>query len=407
MYAKKEKKMKPKTIRRAKAIKVGSAIIILLAGAGMMQLLGNSKAESKKRAEKPEFRLVETMIPYAETIKLQVEANGTIESKEQITLVSQVSGKLVYAKGNLKSGLFVEKDELILQLDTREAENALYLHRANLINAIVKMIPEFLSDDVQVYQKWNNYLSSLSIEKATPELPQPESDREKIKVSLHQVFNQYYAVKNAELHLEYHSIRAPFSGTIHGEGISAGTIIPAGKNLAILEDAVHLEIKVPLTLNQITMLDPENNGEVSIHSEGNSTPLQGKIVRQERRLESQSQSLFLHIALENPTLEPAFLPGNYVSLQISGRELTNVCRIPRHLLQEENQVYTYQNAALHKTEVQVMGFLGNEALILNQLPQEAELITSILQKPIPGMPLAKIDHSQSAESNDLMAALAK
>ena len=373
-------------MKKQLVIKISSVVIIIAAGFLGMTALSSSNKHSNERVSKPEVRTVNTKAVNFGNHVLQVEGNGVIQSQRMLNIVSEANGVVLYAKNNLKDGTFVEEGEVILEIDPREVENNLYSLRSSFLNAVASLLPDMKIEDKQVYQKWFDYFNSIEIKKDLPDLPHVTNQQEKIKLSSRDIFTKYYSVKNQEILLSKYKIKAPFDGFITSNGIIENSYISKGQNLFSISDAKNLEIAVPLLVEEINMIDFSSAPLVKIYSDKSGKNfMQGKILRKETNLDRNSQTLNVYVSFNNASMNPYFLPGNYVNLKIEGKHLENVAAIPRNLVTNEGFVYTMEGGKLAKEEIELITVQGNKAIIKNTLPENTVLVTTILQKPLIGM----------------------
>ena len=366
---------------------------VLAIGIIIMLVLGSTDKESKKRDLKPEIRTVTTQTVAFGNMNLEITGYGTIRSQNELNVVAEASGKVVFAKNNLKNGTFVKKGELVLEIDPRETENNLFSLRSNYLKAIASLLAEMRIENVKIYKKWSNYFESIDIEKPIPELPKDLTSREKIKLSARDILTKFYAVKNQEILLTKYRITAPFDGFLKSNGIIENSIIARGMPIYKITDVKNLEIAIPLLSEDINMIDFKSSPDVTLFSEKSDDVLKGKIIRKEATLSKNSQTLNVYVAFKNNNLNTYFLPGNYIRTSIKGKYLKNVARIPRHLVDNENFVYTMVNEKLNRVKVDVITIQNNYAVIKNTLPEKTKIVTTILQKPLLGMGLKSINES--------------
>lgn len=370
-----------------------SVIGVLSIGVVIMIALGSSEKKSNKRDLKPEVRTVTTQTVAFGNMNLEITGYGTISSQNELNVVAETSGKVVFAKNNLKNGTFVKRGELVLEIDPREAENTLFSLRSNYLKAIASLLAEMRIENVSIYKKWSNYFESIDIEKQIPELPRNLTSREKIKLSARDILTKFYAVKNQEILLTKYKITAPFDGFLESNGIIKNSIISRGMPLYKITDAKNLEVAIPLLAEDINMIDFSKNPSVTLYSEKSDDVIKGQIIRKEANLKKNSQTLDVFVAFKNNNLNTYFLPGNYIRTSIKGKYLRNVARIPRHLVDNDNFVYTMVNDKLDRVKVDVITIQNNYAVIKNTLPKKTKIVTTILQKPLLGMGLKSINES--------------
>ena len=373
-------------LNKSTMIKLGSVIGILVLGFLIMIALGSTEKESNKREVEPEIRLVETQSINFEDLVLEIEGNGVIESKKTLNVISEAAGPVLYAKNDLKDGTFVREGELILEVDSREVENTLYTMRSEFLNSLALVLPEIKVEDPETYNKWSNYFYNLDIHQTIPELPDISNSQEKIKLSTRSVFSKYYAVKNQEILLSKYKIVAPFSGYIKSNGVVVGSFVSKGTNLFTLNDAVNVEISIPLLVDEVNLINFSSPPTVKIFPDKHEAEVvYGKIYRKETLLNRNSQTLNVYVSFTNGSLNSFFLPGNYVKVKIEGMELHDVAKIPRYVVDNEQYVYTMEEGKLARRKIELVTIQGNDAIIKNSGIEEMKIITTILQKPLIGM----------------------
>lgn len=380
--------------KKSTLIKTGSFVGIVILGILIMFVLGSTEKESNKREVEPEVRLVKTESVLFGDLVLEIEGNGVIESQKTLQVICQAPGEVMFAKNDLKDGTFVQRDELILQIDYREVENRLYTLRSEFVNSVALVLPEIKIEDEQAYRKWYEYFSKLDIHEKIPELPEISNSQEKTKLSTRGIYSKYYAVNNQEILLSKHKIVAPFTGYIKSNGIIKGSYVSTGQHLLTLSDARNVEIAVPLLIDEVNRINFSAPPVVKIYTDKNKNDvLFGKIYRKETLLNRNSQTLNVYVSFQNSKLNTSFLPGNYVSVKIDGMKMNDVAKIPRYIVDNDNHVYTMEDGKLARRKVEVIAIQGDVAIIKNTVRGDMKIITTILQKPLIGMDIKSANES--------------
>ena len=375
-------------------------LIILVFGISGWYLLSNTANETQKRDVKPPIRTVNTESVIFGNLNLQIAGNGIVESKSVLDVVSEVSGKIDFAKNSLKNGTFVKKGEVVVKVDAREVENNLYSLRSDFINAVASLLPDLKVEGNELYDRWFSYFSLIDIHSNLPELPEVSNLQEKIKLSSRQIFTKYYAVQNQEILLSKYIIRAPYDGYIKSKGVIEESFISRGQNLFTIEDVYNLEIAVPLLIDEFNQIQFNNGTEVIIGSDNTEKELNGKLIRRDPVLDRNSQSLKVYVAFSNFSMIPDFLSGNYVNVKIKGKKLENVAAIPRHLVDSENNVYTIVDGKLAKEKLDIVEIQKEKVIVANRYENDLEIVTTILQKPLIGMQIKSLNHVVENDSTD-------
>ena len=247
----------------------------------------------------------------------------------------------------------------------------------------------------ELYNKWSDYYNEIDINKPIQDLPEITDQREKNQAISNNLYTQYFAVKNSEITLSKHTIVAPFDGYITSSGIVKDSYINYGQKLVSLQDVTHIEISVPLLLEDAKWIDFPNNPKVKVYWENDSNSwAYGKIYRKENQLNRDSQSINVFVSLENKALNQNLFPGNYVRVVIEGIAIPNVATVPRNIINNDNQIYFIDDSSrLGRALVNVVSMQGDLALIENSLSDSTKIVTSILQKPLLGMPIEDMSNA--------------
>lgn len=379
--------------KKSTILKILSFFLILIIGVFGMKMLGSSKKQTKKRAVVQEVRKVETQLLTHGDVQIKIEGNGTIKAQKTVDIVSEVQGIVTFAKNDLKSGTYVKKDEIICKIDPRQAENSFHSQYAEFMRVLISFLAYTNSESEDLYNKWSKYSNELDINKPIKDLPEITDPREKNQAINNNILTQYYAVKNAEIALSKHTIFAPFDGYITSNGIVKDSYVNFGQKLVSLQDVTNIEIPVPLLLEDAKWIDFSKNPKVKVYW-GNDPDswTYGKIYRKENQLNRNSQSINVFVSLENKTLNQNLFPGNYVRVLIEGITIPNVATIPRNIVDNDNQIYFVDDSSkLGRMRVNIVSVQGDMILIEKSLRDSLRIVTSILQKPLLGMPIEDVN----------------
>ena len=379
-------------MRKNTVLKVSAVPAILLVGVFAMQALGSTKREANKRETPPEARAVETQRVEFADLRLQVEGNGVVESERTLNMISEANGRVTFAKNDLKDGTFVRQGEMIVKIDSRDVANELYGLRSDFMNAVASVLPELRLDDARIYKRWFDYFNALDISTPIPELPEITNAQEKIKVSTKDIIGKYYSVRNQEILLSKHTISAPFDGYISSNGVIENSFVSTGQQLFTLTDPKNVVVSVPLMVQESQSIDFSSVPKVTIYAdEGSEETKVGKILRKETMVDRNSQTVNVYVSFTNKKLDPNFLPGSYVHVAIQGKMLRGVAPVPRHLLDSQDFVFTMEDGALSRQQLEVVAYRGDQAIVRNTVPGGTVVVTTILQKPLVGMDVRSIN----------------
>lgn len=371
--------------KRRNALTVLSSAAVLAIGIAALLLLTSFKAEAAKTEQTVDTRTVRTAIltPGPQTVSLI--SGGFLEPARSLDLYSSLPGRVSYSLNGLKSGTRVVEGDLLLGLDDRRARLVFENARFDLISSVSRFIGAAGMDDIS-REAWNRYLADLSTAEFTGLPKQPESNQRLTLLSATMgVAAAGYSFNTAALDLADHQLRAPFSGTLTGSGILEGSQVLPGTVLATLVDTDSMELSLSIPAEELKFVaigDP-----VTITRRDSDTLLEGIVTGMEPLLKAGSQTAGI-LALFDNKETAGWLPGTYVNANIRGRRFESAYRVPRGMLVEK-RLPVYADGYLELLSVQVLAIDGGDVLLAADLHQEIELVETLLQNPIEGLPLQR------------------
>jgi membrane fusion protein, multidrug efflux system len=232
--------------------KVITIACCLLLVAAMGMVLANNKAKIDKAAQPVKEN---TVIPVkATTVKEEsfnkaFTINGTTAPAKEVTIASEVQGKLVGLY--IDNGDVVRAGQVIATLDAS-------VHQAQLRSIEASIAKAHL--DLQ------RYTHLISLGGATP------MQAETVQLQINSLLAEKKAVLEQMAHMQ---IRAPFSGKIENVAVEKGSFVSYGTVLGQLIDNAALKINVYLSEQEAFQVQPGQT--VAIHSVVLDQPKAGTI----------------------------------------------------------------------------------------------------------------------------------
>lgn len=208
--------------------------IISLAVIGLIgfTLYGNKeemKAEAKLAEVTSEAIPVEVTSLQNKAIQGQVEADGVLVAKTDLTLLSETQGKII--RVFKEKGSYTQKGELLAKVESDIIESEVEAAKTNL---------EKLQSDLERFTK-------LAKEDAVT-----KRQLEEVKIGVKNAESQYRAAKKR---LENTEIRATATGKINNDFVQEGEFIGMSDELYEIVDASILKLNVKLTAAEVIQLE--------------------------------------------------------------------------------------------------------------------------------------------------------
>ncbi len=158
---------------------------------------------------------------------VQIRAIGNVMPYSKVTIRSQITGQLTQV--DFQEGKEVKKGDLLFKIDPRPAQSALEQSKANLVRDEALLKNARIEFDRQKKLLDSALISQDDFDKARANLDTLEGT----------VLADRAAITNAELNLEYTSIRSPVDGVTGNLLVYAGNIVKAPDDSLLAVNQIH------------------------------------------------------------------------------------------------------------------------------------------------------------------------
>ena len=347
--------------------------ILLLAGAFLI----SKRFIDNKNKPKPKFeKIVKTVfVNKAENkeIPIVITTSGNLNAKHKIEIFAEVQGVLKHSAKEFKAGTTYKKGEQVLSINSDEFYANLQSQKSNFYNIITGIMPDIRFDYPEEYEKWQGYLNSFDIHKATPKLPVINSEKEKYFISGRGINTAYYNVKNLEVKLGKYNLQAPYNGVLTEALVTSGTLVRMGQKLGEFIDPSVYEMEVSVNAEFANLLKKGN--EVKLHNLVKTKEYVGEVIRINGRVDVNSQTIKAYIQVSHEDLKE----GMYLEADLDARSETNAIEISRKLLIDNQQLFVVRDSVLDLIDVNPVYFSA-ETVVLKGIEDG----TLLLSKSLPG-----------------------
>ena len=320
-------------------------------------------------------------------IPIILSANGNLVARNKIEIFSEVSGILKSSRKLFKAGTNYAKGETLLSINSDEFLASLQSQKSSLNNLITAILPDLRLDYPTEFKKWESYLQNFDINKSTAKLPVFSTDKEKYFISGRGILTAYYNVKNLEVRLSKHQIRAPFSGVLTEALVSPGTLVRVGQKLGEFIDPRVYEMEVSINSEFAELLKVGNS--VALSNLGKTKNYIGKVVRVNGKVDQVSQTIKAFIDVKHPDLKE----GMFLEASLVAKSEAQAIEIPRKLLVDNKAVYTVKNdSVLSLVKVNPVYF-GSDNVVIKGLKNNDKILTQTLPGAFDGM-IVKINKTK-------------
>ena len=355
---------------------------IILAVLGVLVILGaiflGNYLINKNQKPRPKYKKsIKTVfvneVKNAE-VPIVIATSGNLIAKNKIAIFSEVQGVLNTANKAFKPGTKYVRGEVLLSINSDEFYASLQSQKSNLYNLITAVLPDLRLDYPAEFKTWEAYLKSFKMNKTVPTLPTFSSDKEKYFISGRGILTAYYNVKNLEVRMSKHQIRAPFTGVLTEAFVTSGSLVRVGQSLGEFIDTSAYEMEVSINSEFADLLKVGN--KVSLTNLNKSKAYSGTVVRVNGKIDQVSQTLNAYIEVSAADLKE----GMFLEANLKAKTITNATEIPRKLLIDNTSVYAVKNDSILTLTTVKPVYFGAETVVIKGL----EVGARILSQPLPG-----------------------
>ena len=378
-------------------------VLVVGSAFGIAVALVSSRPAPRRKPASFSAPLVETITVTATTARVWLTSQGTVVPSQEITLLPEVSGKLIWVSEKFIPGSKLKKGEVIAKIDPRNYQTMVEAQKAQLEQALLNLELEKGKKRV-AEREWTLLQKDL---KPKDDLGRALAVREpQLRSAESNVAAARQALEKANLDLARTNLKAPFNAVILSKDADLGQVIGAGRPLAKLAgtDTFWVEANVPLGhvsfLRQETSKSGSSEAVIVQRSEGQVSEKTGKVIRVMSNLDPVGRMAKLIIAVEKPLSSkdgelPLFL-GAFTDIRVSGKAKSNVFKIPESVVQDDGKVLVLkEDNSLDVRKINVVWKSRESVIVDNGLKTGDRIIVTRVPTPIQGMKLRVKGASQA------------
>ncbi|MBL4601679.1 MAG: efflux RND transporter periplasmic adaptor subunit [Emcibacteraceae bacterium] len=353
-------------------------IIVLAIGVGLTSLIVMTGPEPESQKSKILARTIRSIEAKTTDIKLYVQSQGTVVSKQVIDVVPQVAGEVIYVSPKFVAGGRFTKGEVILRIDPRDYELVVITAEASIAERNQRVMQED-AEAALAADEWaqlgQGEASDLTLRK-----PQREGALAALK-------SAQASLQRAKLDLDRTEIRAPFDGILTEKMVDFGQFLNRGNKVGTYYSTEVLEVRLPLTNRDISQFDlaglqtGERQYQVRLAGQfaNKENIWNARVIRTEGIIDVRSRILYVVAELTGSELfaisdgMPITI-GQFVSAEIEGRSFKNVIRLPRESLRQGNQVLIIDQDNKLRTRMVDVLETNNEYVVIASGVKDGDIV---------------------------------
>ena len=358
----------------------------------------------KPKLEKKEAEVVPPTVFFqiAETqpVTLDIEAQGEVQPRTDITLTTEVAGKIVSTSEKFVNGGAFEKGDLLLKIEDADFRAAAASARARVAQAEEALRRE----EAEASLAASDYAdlgrdeapSDLALRK--PQLAQARANYEATRADL----------QSANLNLKRTEIRAPFKGRVRSRDAGEGQFVSPGAQVGRIFSTDIAEIRLPLADSDLAKLGlpiafsetAEKPGPAALLSAfiaGEFHEWTGRIARTDGAIDPTTRQISAIAVVDDPYGDGAdngtpLAIGLFVSAKVEGKQFDNAIVLPRSALHGRDKVFVIQDDnTLEERTVAIVGSDRDNIIIASGIAPGERIATSPLRGAGNGDPVKATD----------------
>jgi RND family efflux transporter MFP subunit len=380
-------------------------VILIIITAAIIFFIRENPPQSKRgKISKAPQMTVETITLTPQNYQVIVQSFGTVKPRTQSVLFAQVSGQINKVSKQFRAGGFFEQGDILIQHHDRDHRAEVKIAQASLMSA-QQSLQEETARVKQAKADWKRLGNGKTPNALVLRQPQYEAAKA-------QVLSSEALLDKVKLSLERTKIVAPYAGRILKKHVDIGQVISSNTQLADIFAIDYVEIRLPIKNKDLPLMKlPEEyrNAHKNSEAEGNESSMisnvvissdlmgkqvwQGKIVRTESAIDEVSQQLYVVAQIIRPydseyNQGAQIKMGQYVTANITGREVENALVIPSSTIYQGSYVYIVQDSLLMRKEIRLGWQNGTESIVTQGLNEGDELVLTSLGQVNSGTPVA-------------------
>lgn len=368
-------------------------VVILLAGGLVGVVLVRTAPQTAPEDKGRATRIVQVAQVSPTTEQITVSAEGQVVPARRVTIIPQVSGRIMDHHEALVPGGFIPAGEELVRIDPADYQIALTEKQAAAEQAIFEQEVE-RGRQVVASREWTLLEDNLGESEVNRALVLREPHLRRTEAMLRMATNE---IARAQLDLSRTSIESPFNAIVLNENIEQGQVVDAGNSICTLAGTDEFWVEATLAVDKLRWIQlpgPSQEGALATVLLNLDQPVtwKGAVVRLLSDLEPTGRMARVLVRVDDPlglkregTPLPLLL-GSYVQVRIGAGTLENVLVIPRSALREGNQIWVVDSEnRLQIRAAEIIWTRKDSVLISNVIKPGEHLIVSDLKAPLPGM----------------------
>ncbi|MCG6917572.1 MAG: efflux RND transporter periplasmic adaptor subunit [Deltaproteobacteria bacterium] len=370
------------------------SLLIIVLGLVVATYITHKTPKAQKRAPVKAIPVVEVQVVQPGDHRIMVPAMGTVVPAREVALKAQVSGKVLSLHPEFIAGGYIKENAEILKIDPVDYQLTVTLASAKVKDAESSL--QLAEEEANAAKE--EWLLLNEGDPKTKDKPPPLVAKEpQLAAAQARLKADEAELQKAELDLKRTSVRAPFNGIVRSKSVEVGSLVTPQDPLAELVgvDEYWIQVSVPVDYLKWISFPTRKGAKASavrvVHRSGYVRT--GEVIELLGDLETEGRMARILAAVKDPLglkdsgqATRPLLIGEYVRVEIEGSPLSQVFRIPRVALRENDTIWIVGDDSTLDIRPVTTIWRDTQTVFLDQgLNPGDKLIVSDLAAPVEGM----------------------
>ena len=319
------------------------------------------RTEQAKKAETYKKTVKSVLVTKVKNTKIrnQIRSTGRVVSVNNITISSQVQGRLV-GNNTFKKGTEIKKGGVIFSVENTDLTLLIKAKKSRFMSLISATMADIKLDFNSEFSKWDSFFNSININSNLPEFPKMNTTKEKNYIISRSILAEYLSLKSDEEKLSKYTVLAPFDGIVTRSYSDVGANVNPGSPVVDFIRKDEMEIELTVNPSEIKFI---NIGDAVSFTENGKT-FQGRIIRKARFVNTNTQNISVFTSIDGN--KNSLYNGMYLNANITTKGIENTFKLPRRAIFEENKVFIVDaSKKLRIKTVNIISYTDDEVIIDN------------------------------------------
>ena len=379
---------------RKNIIIIITVIFVLIIG----RMLITSIDKSTSAKQKSSLGIPSVTVDTVKTaqVRREFDAPARVMAKYRVDVLARINGYLT--KSYFKEGDFVKKGQLLFEIEPQEYSNAAGMAKGNLENARAQQ--EYYNKQLTRYKELvdNDFVARSDYDNVL-------AQRDAYRAQVQSMENAY---RDAQRNLSYTKVKAPVDGRVGIIDVTVGNYVSVSSGpLTTINSSDPMYITFPLESKDYAELNridgsPEAKREVEFtFSSGQKYELKGIQDFYDNRVDESTGTITMRATFPNPN--KVLLQGDFGRVKIYSNKDDEMPIVPQSATMENQQgLYVLILDEENKPKlsyIKTMGQVGTDWVVYDGVKKGDKIITTGMQKVIPGSPVRIVANSEEGANN--------